>query len=114
MALSSCVNETEHMYNFFTSFSIEVKLPMKVYVDNTGAINLSKNWTTGGRTKHIDLRYHYIRELVEQEIIEVVFVRSEANISDIFTKNLRQILFDKHQAGLGVSASVHEKEGVSG
>jgi hypothetical protein len=112
VALSSCVNEMEHIYNVLTSFDVEVDLPMVVYVNNTGAISLSNNWSTGSRTKHIDLRYHYIRELVEQGIIEVKFVRSEDNTSDIFTKNLRQILFEKHQKTLGVGPPEREKEGV--
>jgi hypothetical protein len=114
VALASCVNDMEHICNILISFGIEVNLPMKVYVDNTGAISLSKNWSTGGRTKHIDLRYHYIRELVEQGIIEVLFVRSEENTSDIFTKNLRQFLFEKHQTKLGVVTHEDEKEGVRG
>jgi hypothetical protein len=62
--------------------------------------------------KHIDLRNHYIHELVEQGIIEAKFVRSEDNTSDIFTKNLCQILFEKHQTTLGVGPPKCEKVGV--
>jgi Reverse transcriptase (RNA-dependent DNA polymerase) len=114
VALTSCVNEVIYIRNILTSLGIEVELPMTIFVDNTGAIHLSNNWSTAPRTKHISLRYHYVRELIEQGVIEIKFVRSEENVSDIFTKNLRQELFEKHQLGLGVGKVCSEKEGVEG
>ena len=56
--------------------------------DNTGAIYLVKNQQVGQRTKHIDVRWHFIRELYEAGKIAVKFVRSENNEADINTKNV--------------------------
>lgn len=117
VALSSCINEMEYIYHILQSLEVDVKLPMRVYVDNTGAIDLGKNWSTGSRTKHIDLRHHYIREVVEQGLFKLCFVRSLENTADIFTKNLPQVLFEKHQKNLGVvrkgfMKDASKKEGV--
>ena len=84
------------------SMGVNVQLPMTVFVDNTGAIELARNWSTSGRTKHIDVQFHYLRELVEQGMMELKFVRSENNTADIFTKNLSTNLFRQHVSSLGV------------
>jgi ferric iron reductase protein FhuF len=57
---------------------------------------LAKNYSTSQRTKHIDIRTHFVREFVEDGIIKVVFVKSEDNDADIFTKNTTEELFEKH------------------
>ena len=69
-------------------------------VDNTGAIYLANNFTTGPRTKHIDIRAHFVRELIINGILKVVFVKSEDNDADIFTKNVSEDLFVKHKEKL--------------
>ena len=56
-------------------------------VDNIGAIFIAENAVTK-RTKHIDTRYHVIREYVSDGIVELKFVRSIDNVADIFTKIL--------------------------
>jgi hypothetical protein len=65
---------------------VKTKKPAKVYVDNIGCIFLEKNKASGERTKHINMKYHFIREQIG--LIEVKFVRSEENHADRFTKNL--------------------------
>ena len=67
-----------------------------MYVDNTGAIYLANNYSTGPRTKHIDIQVHFVRELIINGILKVVFIKSEDNDADIFTKNVSEELFDKH------------------
>ena len=88
-----------------------MKLPMLLNVDNTGAIDLANIWSTTGKTKHIDVQFHYLRELVDQGMIKLNFVRSEENVADIFTKNLSANLFDEHSKRLGISRR-NSKEGV--
>ena len=81
------------------SLGMDVRLPIKVQMDNIGAIFLAKNTTTGQRTKHIDVRYHFIRELVQDGTIEIVFVKTQDNGADIYTKNTSGELFLKHTSG---------------
>lgn len=59
-------------------------------VDNQAAIDFLKSPIENHRTKHIEVRYHYIRELYYKNMFEVKFVRSKSNLSDIFTKPLSQ------------------------
>jgi hypothetical protein len=75
---------------------IEVKLPGILLEDNTGAIFLIKNQQVGVRTKHIDVRWHWLREKRDAGIVEVVFTKSENNESDILTKNTIESLHTKH------------------
>ena len=102
VACSQAATELEFVRQILESMGVNVQLPMTVYVDNTGAIELARNWSTSGRTKHIDVRFHYLRELVEQGMMELKFVRSENNTADIFTKNLSTNLFRQHVSSLGV------------
>ena len=67
---------------------------------NTAAIYMSENVTTTTRTKHIDVRIKCVKELCEDGIIKIIFVRSENNESDILTKNLQSELFGKHSRKL--------------
>jgi hypothetical protein len=68
----------------------------KIYEDNLGAIYLVKNQHVGARTKHIDVRAHFIRELEKNGYVEVKFVRSEENSADILNKNCPEKLHTKH------------------
>jgi hypothetical protein len=75
---------------------IKVELPIIVHVDNIGAIYMSNNATTSTRTKHVDVRYHYVKEYIEDGIVKIIFVRSKDNKSDIFTKNTNQEIYERH------------------
>jgi hypothetical protein len=78
------------------SLSIPVKIPVIVRVDNVGAIFLAENVTTSQRTRHIDVRYHFVREFVMDGFIKIVFVRTAENKSDMFTKNVNGDTYDAH------------------
>jgi hypothetical protein len=52
-------------------------------VDNVGAIFIAENASATSCTKHIDVRYHFIRELIENITIKIVFVKSEDNKADM-------------------------------
>ena len=62
------------------------KIPM--YCDNKSAIALCGNNVQHSLSKHIDIRYHFIKEQVENGVVELYFVRTEYQLADIFTKAL--------------------------
>jgi hypothetical protein len=62
---------------------VKVELPIRVNVDNVGAIFLANNRTASDRTKHLDTRYHFVRDLIETNFVKVFFVPSEMNTADI-------------------------------
>ena len=76
--------------------SLEVKLAVTVRVDNMGAIFMSENSTTSNRTKHVDTRYRFVNEFVEDGFIEIIFVNTKDNVADIFTKNTSGEIDDRH------------------
>ncbi|GJW97070.1 hypothetical protein Tco_0178878 [Tanacetum coccineum] len=67
------------------------KIPM--YYDSKAAIAISCNPVQHSRTKHIDVRYHFIKEQVEKGIVELFFVGTEYQLADMFTKALPEDRF---------------------
>ncbi|GJZ73842.1 hypothetical protein Tco_0637988 [Tanacetum coccineum] len=65
-----------------------------LYCDNKSAIALCCNNVQHSRAKHIDIRYHFIKEQVENGIVELYFVRTEYQLADIFTKPLPRARFN--------------------
>jgi len=94
-AMSEVAKEIMFVKQVLDSMGINLELPIKVRVDNVGAIYLAKNYSTSQRTKHIDIRTHFVREFIEEGMIKVVFVKSENNDADIFTKNPLEEIFKK-------------------
>ena len=64
-------------------------------LDNTGCIQLSENNKHHQRTKHIDIRHHFIKDLVLNDVLKLVFCNSENMIADLFTKSLPRTTFEK-------------------
>ena len=71
-------------------------LPMILEVDNKGAVDFANNWSVAGRTRHIEVKQYYLRELKEAGILKVQWKSGDQMTSDIFTKNLAGPLFEKH------------------
>jgi hypothetical protein len=95
IALSEAAKEIKFIYQVLDSLGIKVKLPIIVKVDNVGAIFMSENATATNRTRHVDARYHFIREFIMDGFIKVIFVKSEENKADPFTKNVKSDLYEK-------------------
>ena len=87
VAVSEVVKEIKFLYQMLRSMVIKVPLPIKVQVDNVGAILLANNSSVSERTKHVDLRVHFVRDMIKDQVIEINFVKSAENDSDIMTKN---------------------------
>ena len=69
---------------------------MILYCDNTSAIIISKNLVIHAKTKHIAIKYHYLRELVEDKEVKMEYVNSKEQIADIFTKPLPKDAYEYH------------------
>lgn len=83
--LSSIVNELD---------ATEQQSRTIIECDNQGAIQIASNNGYSPRTKHIDIRFHYIREMIEKDLINLKYIRTDENIADIFTKALGR---NKHE-----------------
>ena len=70
--------------------------PIRVHVDNIGAIYLTKTATGSNRTKHVDTRYHFVREYIDNGTLKIIYVQSQNNDADVMTKNLPEKDFKRH------------------
>ncbi|XP_073355479.1 uncharacterized protein [Aegilops tauschii subsp. strangulata] len=75
-----------------------------LYVDNKSTIALCKNPVHHDRSKHIDIRYHYIRHCVEEGKIEVNYICTDDQLADILTKSLGRQKFTEMRGRIGVQA----------
>jgi hypothetical protein len=93
--MSEAVKEIRFIYFHLKGMGVDFKLPIVVRCDNVGAIFMAENSSSGIRTRHIDTRYHFVREYVEDGLIKIVFVKSSINDADMFTKNLGKEEYEK-------------------
>ena len=105
VALSEVVKELKFITQVLETMKVNVKLPITVHIDNVGAIFMATNQTSSDRTKHVDVRYHFVREFIEDGVVKIKFVRSKENDADLFTKNVNGELYDKHSQKLVWSKS---------
>ena len=96
VAASETCQEMMAILQIIEFLDIKIKYPMIVRIDNVGAIYLANNQTVNGRTRHVNIRYHFVRQLIEDGTVKVEFVRSKENKADAWTKNLDANLFHKH------------------
>ena len=101
MALSDCSRSCMWIQNVFHELGYSIGA-IPICSDNQGAIFVSQNPVTEKRTKHIDVRYHYIRDVIDKGKVEVLFVPGVDNPADIFTKNLGPIKIRKFREELGL------------
>ena len=73
---------------------VKVKQPIEVRVDNVGAIGIAESPSTSSRSWHIDTRYHFVRQIVTDGEIQIVFTPTDDNVADIFTKNVKSEIYN--------------------
>jgi hypothetical protein len=95
ISLSSCINEVVWIISFLSELGFRVPTPVPIYCDNKSAKDLAYNPVHHERTKHIDIRYHRIREFILDGTIVINYVKSADNPADIFTKTVSVSIF-KH------------------
>ena len=92
------------MRNLLTEIGVEVKGPSPLMVDNQSALRVLKNPEHHGRMKHIDVKYHWVRDSVKRGDIEVHFLPTHDMIADIFTKPLPHAAVEQHRLALGLES----------
>ena len=104
MALSMAVQEALFLERLVYDLIIKVRCinasPVHIYVDNQGAIALSKNQIVNNRSKHIDVKYHFVREHVINEKIKLIYIRTDENLADILTKPCSKVKLLKFKSKL--------------
>ena len=80
----------------------EITKPVILYCDSTSAITISKNVVMHTKTKNIAIKYHYLRELVQDKEVKMEYVNIKEKIVDIFTKELPKDVHEYLRGKLGV------------
>ena len=87
IALVTSVKEALWLKQLLNEMNYE-QSQVKIHCDNKSTICLANNPEFHARTKHIDIRFHFIRQKVEEKIINVIYISTEEMIADLFTKGL--------------------------
>ncbi|MCH79438.1 gag-pol polyprotein [Trifolium medium] len=106
IAAGSSCSQLVWMKQMLKEYNVEQDV-ITLYCDNLSAINISKNPIQHSRTKHIDICHHFIRDLVEENVIALEHVNTEEQLADIFTKALDAVQFENLRGKLGIC--LHEE-----
>ncbi|KAK9217771.1 hypothetical protein WN943_006399 [Citrus x changshan-huyou] len=101
IAAGSCCAQILWMKQTLRDYGIKLD-QIPILCDNTSAINLSKNPIQHSRTKHIEIRHHFLRDHVQKGDVVIKFVSTENQLADIFTKPLSEEHFIKIRHELGM------------
>ncbi|GKD91218.1 hypothetical protein Tco_1366725 [Tanacetum coccineum] len=93
MTLTEAVKEAIWLKGLLEELGVELNTVV-VNCDNQGAIHLSRNYVFHERTKHINVRYHFIREVLEAKTVKVLKVGTEHNAADALTKVVPRLKFN--------------------
>ncbi|KAE8822081.1 hypothetical protein HRS9139_10470 [Pyrenophora teres f. teres] len=122
VALSSCeaeyiaeleaAKEAIWLRGLLSSLNLTAKAsgPVRILGDNEGALALAKNPMFHARTKHLDIRYHFVREKVEEGLVHMEWVSGKENLADGLTKPLVKQPFETFRYGIGLGRITEEVE----
>ncbi|KAF5378035.1 hypothetical protein D9757_011525 [Collybiopsis confluens] len=94
LALSATTREALWLRTLFAELGLPFKHPLDIFVDNQGTIAFAQNSGFHARSKHIDIRHHFIRENITSNKVSIHYCATEENIADILTKGLDR---NKHE-----------------
>ncbi|KZV47100.1 retrovirus-related Pol polyprotein from transposon TNT 1-94, partial [Dorcoceras hygrometricum] len=111
VAATSCACQAIWLKKILTDLKFKTHGPTVIYCDNNSAIKLSKNPVLHGRSKHIDVKYHFLRDLTRNGTLDLIYCRSEDQVADMFTKSLKLPAFQKLRDCLGMCTLENKFEG---
>ncbi|TQD70894.1 hypothetical protein C1H46_043569 [Malus baccata] len=96
-----------------SDFGEEQVEPTQILCDNTSAIAISKNPVAHHKTRHINRRFHFIRDALQNGEVDLIYCKTEEQVADIFTKALARDRFEYLRKALGVILAKHLEVSVS-
>jgi hypothetical protein len=112
IALSVAVREAVWLHKILIDLFDHEMDPTTIHGDNQRCVKLSKNLVFHDRSKHIEIKYHYIKDMVQRKTVHVQYLSTHEHIADIFTKPLAKTKFEyfRERLGLMENASLVERE----
>ena len=111
IALSSATQEAMWLRQLFSNLlpDYQLSMPTTIHEDNQSTICMAKNSQSHGRSKHVDIKYHFVREQVERQTINILYCKSEDMTADIFTKGLAIHQFRRLRSKLGMTEIIQDE-----
>jgi hypothetical protein len=94
MAVCAATQESTYLRQLLEEFGYPQVSATKIFEDNQGCIALARNPVLHKRTKHIEIRYHFIRERIESKQVQLEYVPTQKQLADIMTKALPKPQFE--------------------
>lgn len=101
-AVAAAVAKTNWVMNLLRELRVSLPAPPTVYCDNVGTTYLCRNPVFHSRMKHIDIDFHFVREQVQQKLIDIQHIHSADQVADTLTKPLPRSSFKFHLDKLGL------------
>jgi hypothetical protein len=114
IAVASCACQKIKLQRILQQLGHNQEGSTTIHCDNSSAIKLCKNLVLHGRSKHINVRFHFIRELTSMGVVEVTHCQTHNQIADIMTKPLKHDVFVKLRGLMGVCciSSINDALGI--
>jgi hypothetical protein len=103
-ALASAAQEIMFFRHLLKELGFESTVATPLLCDNQGALYLAVSTKNHPKVKHISIKFHYIRQLIKSQDVNLLYVQTKEQIADIFTKPLSFTLFVKFRRSLGLHA----------
>ena len=83
-----------------------------IHCDNLSCVQMSMNHVFHDKSKHIEIRYHFIRDMVQKGAVELQYIPTDDQTADVLTKPIPRVIFEYFRGRLGVeeNVSVFERE----
>ena len=94
VSVAMSMKEIEWVYSMVSEFKIRIDVAV-IYCDNQGAIKIFTSEAGFGRTKHLDIRLQFVKDLFKVGKYQIRYVRSDENLADLFTKPLQRLNFQR-------------------
>ena len=95
IALCSATHAAMWFRSLLNSFHLKLSAPTRIYEDNQSTIAFSKNCKVHPQMKHIDIKFHYVRDMINKDIVALEYCPTQDMISDVLTKSLPRPAFEK-------------------
>ena len=90
-----CAQDMMYIKRVLEGMGLQVELPMILSINNSGAVDQSNNWISGGRTRHMETRIFLLRKLKEAGVLLIKWLKGSENPVDMFTNNSSGSAFEK-------------------
>ena len=110
IAAAAAVNQAVWLRKILANLNQNQSDATEICCDNQSAVAMAKNPVFHGRTKHIKIKYHFVREAEAEGEVRIVHCNSEEQVADILTKALPKARFETLRNKLGVSSQSAKEE----